>query len=90
MSLKKKHVHTKQLDVVRRGFACIRLFLLYFILTFFHLESSSHHASCSRCWVLDSGRKLVLATPEQTVATGTVLGQGIDLGQTQSHPFLNS
>lgn len=46
--------------------------------------------SCSHCWVLDSGVKQVLATPEQSTATVTVLDQGTDLDQTQFHPFLNS
>lgn len=39
--------------------------------------------SCSHCWVLDSGVKQVLATPEQSTATVTVLDQGTDLDQTQ-------
>lgn len=34
------------------------------------LEStSSHHASCSRCWILDSGIKSPLASPEETTAS---------------------
>lgn len=46
-----------------------QIFFLFIYLIPAPLQSTSgHHASCSRCWILDSGIKSPLASPEKTMA----------------------